>query len=145
TLLVFAILSSVGASPWLSLVLVAVACVPTGITVLDGIYRIRRRRIAERSLTRVLTEYEPAFVVHWDAPAGTEYQLAMWLPYLERLEKKFFVVVRNQHTFDAVGALTRAPVLLRKAPVDMDAVVVPSLKAAFYTNNAVKNAHFVRY
>jgi hypothetical protein len=69
----------------------------------------------------------------------------MWLPFLERLGEKFFVIVRNEESFPDVVRLTTAPVLLRKELADMDAVVVPTLRAAFYVNNAVRNSHFVRY
>ncbi|HEY9478099.1 MAG TPA: CDP-glycerol glycerophosphotransferase family protein, partial [Microbacteriaceae bacterium] len=144
-LLVFAALALAGAPAWTALVLVLLTGIPTAITLLDGILRIRARRIAERRITKLLRDYRPAFAVHWDAPPGTEYQLSMWLPHLEQLGKKFFVIVRHQDTFDAICALTDAPVLLRKALVDMDAMIVPSLKAAFYTNNAVRNSHFVRF
>ncbi|MBH0008743.1 CDP-glycerol glycerophosphotransferase family protein [Salinibacterium sp. SWN1162] len=144
-LVIFGALALLHVSAWVSLVVLFLGAIPSAVVILDGIIRIRGRRIADRSITQVLTEYEPAFVVHWDAPSGTEYQLSMWLPYLERLNKRYFVIVRNQHTFDAVCALTSAPVLLRKTLVDQDAMVVPSLKAAFYVNNGIRNSHFVRF
>ncbi|WP_111718556.1 CDP-glycerol glycerophosphotransferase family protein [Homoserinimonas sp. OAct 916] len=144
-LLVLAASSLAGASAWIGMAVTVVAAVPSAVILLDGIYRIRARRIAERRIRHSLTELAPTFAVHWDAPLGTEYQLSMWLPYLERLNKKFFVIVRNQGTFHAVSALTSAPVLLRKTMADLDAMIVPTLKTAFYTNNAVRNSHFVRF
>lgn len=129
---------------WLILIPIVTA-IPTVVSLVDGILRIRSRRSSERRLSHVLQEYEPLFAVHWDAPRGTTYQLGMWMPFLERLGEKFIVIVRNQATFTDVAALTNHPVLLRKELADMDAVVTPSLKAAFYVNTATKNAHFVRY
>ncbi|WP_166784433.1 CDP-glycerol glycerophosphotransferase family protein [Cryobacterium sp. TMT1-2-1] len=144
-IIVFAALAALGSpAGWLVLVALA-AAVPTLAVLIDGVLRIRARRGAERVVTKVLQARKPVFAVHWDAPHGTEYQLAMWLPYLERLDASFFVIVRNQGTFDSVARLTTAPVLLRKEMADMDAMIVPSLKTVFYMNNAVRNSHFVRY
>lgn len=141
----FAALAFAGAPrSWLVLVPL-VAAFPTVVVLVDGVLRIRARRAAEHVVTQVLAARQPIFAVHWDAPPGTEYQLAMWLPYLERLDTSFFVIVRNQGTFDRVAELTDAPVLLRKEMADMDAMIVPSLKTVFYMNNAVRNSHFVRY
>ena len=142
---VFIALGLIGVPAWLLVVLVLLAAVPSAISFLDGVLRIRARRGAESNLNRTLRAYQPVFAVHWDAPEGTEYQLAMWLPYLEQLGEKFFVIVRNEESFAGAAELTQSPVLLRKELADMDAVVVPSLKAAFYVNNAVRNSHFVRY
>jgi hypothetical protein len=142
---VYITLSLVRVPAWVLVILVLLAAVPSAVSLLDGALRIRARRGAESNLTRTLRAYEPVFAVHWDAPEGTEYQLAMWLPYLEQLGEKFFVIVRNEEAFPEAVGLTAAPVLLRKELADMDAVVVPTLKAAFYVNNAEKNSHFVRY
>lgn len=144
-IVLFAALLMTGApGVWLFAVPLLVA-LPSAVSLVDGILRIRARRFAEQRLTQTLDEYGPVFVVHWDAPQGVAYQLAMWMPFLERLGKKFIVIVRNTPTFDDVVAMTSSPVLLRKEPVDMDAVVTPSLKAAFYVNTATKNMHLVRF
>ncbi|SCL27465.1 CDP-Glycerol:Poly(glycerophosphate) glycerophosphotransferase [Micromonospora rhizosphaerae] len=114
-------------------------------TGLQALTRVRARRSSETKLHAALTAYEPVFLVHWDAPAGTAYQLAMWLPYLERLGKKFFVLVRSQTTFHEVVGLTKAPVVLRMGLHQLDDVISPSLRAAFYVNTATMNNHVVRY
>ncbi|MFY1576522.1 CDP-glycerol glycerophosphotransferase family protein [Verrucosispora sp. WMMD703] len=132
----------------LGLIAAAVSAAALGLslfTLWQGLGRVRARRTSERNLTKALTAYEPAFVVHWTAPAGTAYQVAMWLPYLERLGRKFFVLVRGEANFNEVAALTKAPVVLRTALEDMDSVVTPSMRAAFYVNTATKNNHLLRY
>ncbi|WP_244317258.1 CDP-glycerol glycerophosphotransferase family protein [Micromonospora terminaliae] len=144
-------------------VIVALACAFTGrfgaialvaavaalgftlVTVLQGLRAFRARRAREKKLHAALTAYEPAFLVHWNAPAGTAYQLAMWLPYLERLGRKFFVLVRNQTNFDEVVALTKVPVVMRMGLNQLDDVIAPSLRAAFYVNTATVNNHVIRY
>ncbi|MEG3635942.1 CDP-glycerol glycerophosphotransferase family protein [Micromonospora palythoicola] len=111
----------------------------------QALTRVRARRTSEQNLFTALSAYEPAFVVHWNAPAGTAYQIAMWLPYLERLGRRFFVLVRSEANFNEVAALTKAPVVLRTALEDLDAVVTPSLRVAFYVNTATRNNHLIRY
>lgn len=112
---------------------------------IDAGLRIRTRRAVDPALFAAIERHGPRFAVHWDATPGTEYQLAMWLPHLERIGTAFVVVVRNPATFDSVAALTAAPVVLRRDPGDLDAVVVPGLGTAFYVNNAARNAHLVRF
>ncbi|MFC0032011.1 CDP-glycerol glycerophosphotransferase family protein [Micromonospora chaiyaphumensis] len=129
----------------IALAVAAVALGFTGFTALQGLRAFRARRGQERKLLAALTAYEPAFVVHWNAPAGTAYQLAMWLPYLERLGRKFFVLVRNQTNFDEVVALTKVPVVMRMGLNQLDDVIAPSLRAAFYVNTATVNNHVIRY
>jgi hypothetical protein len=130
---------------WIALAVAAVALGVTLLTMVQALRRVRARRSREAKLLAALTAYEPAFLVHWNAPAGTAYQLAMWLPYLERLNRKFFVLVRNQTNFDEVVRLTKAPVVLRMGLNQIDDVIAPSLRAAFYVNTATMNNHVLRY
>ncbi|GHG57430.1 glycosyl transferase [Flavimobilis marinus] len=129
-------------------VLLAAGALTLAVTVVAGIalvLRVRDRQRVEAGLHRALSEHGPRFVLHWDAPAGTAYQVAMWLPYLERLGERFVVLVRSSANFDEVVRLTDAPVVLRKGLTDLDSVVTPSMKVAFYVNTATKNCHYVRY
>ncbi|GIJ26690.1 glycosyl transferase [Micromonospora qiuiae] len=116
-----------------------------GFTGWQAMTRVRARHNSEARLNAALTAYEPVFLLHWEAPAATGYQVAMWLPYLERLGKKYFVLVRNEANFNEVLRLTTAPVVLRAGLTELDEVIVPSLKAAFYVNTATKNCHLIRY
>lgn len=130
---------------WPSLVLAVAATVTVAAYGLDTFALYQQRRSTEKDLTRLLSAYEPEFALHWQAPGGTAYQVEMWLPYLERLGKKFIVIVRTEVNLQDVIALTSAPVVLRRNLNDLDPVVVPSLKAVFYTNTATRNCHMVRY
>lgn len=85
------------------------------------------------------------FALHWDAPPGTEYQVTMWLPYLERIGERFVLIVRNPKAFAGIASATSAPVIVRQHPRDLDAVVAPSIRAVFYVNNAARNTHLVRF
>lgn len=110
-----------------------------------AVLRIRSRQRAGKRLTTALISYEPKFLIHWNAPEGTSYQLSMWLPHLERLGQNYFVLVRNSHNFREASALTDRPVVLRETLSSLDSVIVPSLKAALYVNTATLNNHLVRY
>ncbi|MGV9806848.1 CDP-glycerol glycerophosphotransferase family protein [Micromonospora chersina] len=134
-----------GVSGVIALVVAVAALGLTLFTGLQGLRQVRARRNAEARLLKALTAYEPVFLVHWNAPAGTAYQLAMWLPYLERLNRKFFVLVRNQTNFNEVVGLTKAPVVMRMGLNQLDEVIAPSLRAAFYVNTATVNNHVARY
>lgn len=114
------------------------------ITVQSVRYLIRRSRF-EKQLPKVLKAIAPAFAFHWQAPAGTAYQAAMWLPYLERIGVPFFVLVRTPANFAEVTKLTSAPVILRVRLEDLDRILCPSLKAVFYANTAVRNSHMIRF
>lgn len=124
--------------------------VPIGLTVLV-IYAIAwlRQRTSRRTrsaLPGALTALKPDFVVYWDAPANTGFQLAMWLPYLRRLDRPFFIMLRNRRSWnDAVAVAGDVPVVLAPTMRDVDELTVPSLRVAFYTNNAARNVHYVRF
>jgi len=111
----------------------------------DAVTRIRARQRFSRRLPKVLAGIAPTFVLHWDAPPGTAYQIGMWLPELERIGEPYFVLVRTPRCFAEASAMTDRPVILRRRLEDVDACIVPSLRAAFYVNNAIKNAHVARF
>ncbi|MCP3784848.1 CDP-glycerol glycerophosphotransferase family protein [Micromonospora sp. A3M-1-15] len=134
-----------GVAGWIALAVAVAALGLTLFTGMQGLKQVRARRNGEAKLLKALTAYEPVFLVHWNAPAGTAYQLAMWLPYLERLNRKFFVLVRNQTNFNEVVGLTKTPVVMRMGLNQLDEVIAPSLRAAFYVNTATVNNHVARY
>lgn len=111
----------------------------------DATGRIRARRRFEEELPEHLAEIAPTFMLYWHAPAGTTYQVSMWLPYLERLELPFMIVVRSVENLRELKSRTERPILLRSSLEDLDAVLTPSLRAVLYVNNAIRNAHMVRY
>jgi CDP-Glycerol:Poly(glycerophosphate) glycerophosphotransferase len=118
---------------------------------LDSLDRLRGRRRFEARLPSLLADQvKPVFALHWDAPAtGNAYQVAMWLPYLERLGVPYIIVVRSEANFRQLvaldGGISTAPILLRRNLTDIDPVISPTLKTIFYVNTATKNLHTVRY
>jgi hypothetical protein len=138
--------AAAGGAPASSIV-VAAACaaVIMAACLVDSLVRIQARRSFQRRLPAILGAMRPTFVLHWSAPSESAYQVAMWLPYLERVGKPFFIVVRTSTGFEAVRRITNLPIVLRQSPTSLDALMVPSLKAALYVNSATINGHLVRF
>ena len=134
-------------SEWAAFAVAALALGAMAAAGLDTVTMLGRTRGGASPLTAALTEYAPAFVLTWQAPADEQsaYQIAMWLPYLKQLEVPFFILVRTSPNFAEATAVTDVPVVLERKLEDLDRVVVPSLRAAFYVNTAIVNCHLVRY
>jgi CDP-Glycerol:Poly(glycerophosphate) glycerophosphotransferase len=144
----FASLSAVlrtGLPAWLWLLPTVAAGVAAAAVLADCLIRLRARQRAESRLHQALEDYAPAFLLYWEAPVGSSHQIAMWLPYLERLERRFIVVLRTPDTFAETVQLTEAPVIVRRYVSELDALITSSLKVAFFVNTAPKNAHMVHY
>ncbi len=124
------------------------AAVSVGMAIAVGLQSVRyvyKRSRFEAALPKILDEMKPVFAFHWHAPVGTAYQASMWLPYLKRLDRPYFVLVRTAANFAEVAKLTDAPIILRVRLDDLDAVVCPTLKTVFYVNTAVRNSHMIRF
>lgn len=106
--------------------------------------RPRRAASLERGFVG-LAEAEPVFLLHWDGPASAAYQMTMWLPYLDRLEQPYAIVVRNRAVLDELAEITDVPVVHCVAEADIERVIVASATTVFYVNTALKNAHVIRY
>lgn len=130
---------------WVLIVIAAVAFTLVAVVASDTLQRVFASVHAESQLFDTIDAYKPKFIVYYGVPTGSEYQIAMWLPYLERIGVPFIVVLRHASTFRKVSAMTSAPVVLRASMRGLDDVLVPSISAAFYVNNGALNAHLVRY
>jgi hypothetical protein len=105
----------------------------------------RRRADHLRELTDLVERHQPRFLLYFSAPPGSHYQASMWLPYLERLGEPFIVVLRESHSLEPISSATGAPVVVCPSLAALDAVMVPTISAAFYVNNGMKNSHCVRF
>ena len=97
----------------------------------------------DNRLYGLLDAYEAEFVVYFGSNVGITYQLGMWLPYFERIGKKFIIVTRSLKMMRAAGQITDVPVINRPTLRSLEDVITPSVGAAFYVNNAGKNTHFI--
>ncbi|WCN83472.1 CDP-glycerol glycerophosphotransferase family protein [Micromonospora sp. LH3U1] len=96
-------------------------------------------------VARALRRHQPEFLLYFSAPPGSEYQVTMWLPYLERIGRPFMVVLREPEFLAPIAAATDAPVVYCPTLRAMDEALVPSLRAAFYVNHGAKNSHCIRF
>ncbi len=144
-----ALLVAVGLPGWLLLV-PALATLPlTMLTIRHAVRATAASQRIQRDTPTALRKYAPAFVVYYATTVGVRYQLGMWLPYLERLNKPYVVITRNPATVPEIAKLTKAPILVprtdKKMSDHLDSMVVPSMKAAFYVQGSAANATFQRY
>ncbi|WP_446213686.1 CDP-glycerol glycerophosphotransferase family protein [Micromonospora sp. IBSANI012] len=122
--------------------LVAGACAVVG---LDLARRRFRPAPGGGPVARALRAHQPEFLLYFSAPPGSEYQVTMWLPYLERLGRPFLVLLREPEFLSTVAAATSAPVVYCPTLKAMDEALVPSLRVAFYVNHGAKNSHCIRF
>ncbi|MEU7841930.1 CDP-glycerol glycerophosphotransferase family protein [Micromonospora sp. NPDC049114] len=94
---------------------------------------------------RALRRHQPEFLLYFSAPPGSEYQVTMWLPYLERIGRPFMVVLREPEFLAPIAAATDAPVVYCPTLRAMDEALAPSLRVAFYVNHGAKNSHCIRF
>jgi hypothetical protein len=142
------LLVAAGAPAWTYLLIVILGTM--SILIISG-YAIRAVMISRRSaigVRKALQLYEPEFAVYYAARNGAGYQLGMWLPYFERLDRRFIVITCHASTVPEITELTSAPVLvpkLKSAHGRLWHLVVESLKAAFYVQNHQANVDMLRF
>ena len=125
--------------------LAAVLMLVTLVALADAALRIVARHRAQRRLPAALTRLGPTFLLHFYAPHGSEHQVIMWLPHLDRLGHPYVIVLRNPTTFFEISAQTDRPVLLCRYAAELEPVVVSSLRTVFYVNTSPRNDHMLRF
>ncbi|MFI2648414.1 CDP-glycerol glycerophosphotransferase family protein [Micromonospora fulviviridis] len=130
---------------WVALVAALLVAAGCGAVGLDLARRRFRPPAGGGPVGRALRRHQPEFVLYFSAPPGSEYQVTMWLPYLERIGRPFLVLLREPEFLPTVAAATRAPVVFCPTLKTMDEALVPSLRAAFYVNHGAKNSHCIRF
>jgi CDP-Glycerol:Poly(glycerophosphate) glycerophosphotransferase len=142
------VLALVGAPGWAYLLIVGISTLPA---VIMAAYAIRAVMISRRSgvsIRKALQQYQPEFAVYYAARNGARYQLGMWLPYFERVNRRFVVITCHASTVPEITEVTSAPVLVprvRSAHGRLWHLVVDSLKAAFYVQNHQANVDMLRF
>lgn len=134
---------------WPVWTLLAPVAVATGVVAAIMVDAWHRRRAGHRTeldrLREAVAAHDPRFLLYFAGPAGSEYQATMWLPYLERIGAPFVVVLAESHHLAAIREATPAPVVVHRTVSALEAVIAPSMRAAFYVNFGMKNAHCVRF
>lgn len=130
----------------------AVAVLAGVATALDAALVAAWTALAARDRSRVpeavraaLEAYAPELMIYLSGPAGSEYQLRMWLEHVAEVQRPTVVVVRETPLALGVAAVTDLPVVAARTLAELDQVQVPTLRVALYVNNGAKNGHNVRY
>ena len=139
------LLAALGASSWWWTLISLIAVVPVAVLAVDGRGKVLLARRLRRLVPRAVAAYAPDFVVYTSRPDDASYQVTMWLPYLQRAGLRFIIIARNAAPAAALTELTDVPVVEARGIADLDALVVPSLKAAFYVNASSGNGALVRF
>ncbi|MGH3657455.1 MAG: CDP-glycerol glycerophosphotransferase family protein, partial [Micromonosporaceae bacterium] len=109
----------------------------------------RERRSAAHQLDAevhaAVEKVAPRFLVHFSAPAGSEYQLQMWLPYLDQLGEPYLIVLREAHALPGIAKSTERPVVVAPSIANLEHMLVDTMRVVFYVNNGMKNTHCVRF
>ena len=130
---------------WLWALLSLVVAARPGLALAWALRRLLASRAIERAIDAAVADYGPEFYVYTARPDDASYQVHMWLPYLERTNRRFIVIARTNVAARAIIANTSAPVITRRSLGDLDRLIVPSLRAAFYVNASSGNGAMVRY
>lgn len=139
------LLAAIGASPWWWTAIAVLALVPAACLALDGRRKILQTRRLRSTIPAAMAAYAPEFVVYTSRPDDASYQIAMWLPYLQRAGRRFVIIARDRVPAEALARLSDAPVVEAHRISELDALVTPSMRAAFYVNASSGNGAFVRY
>ena len=142
------LLALIGVPGWCYVVLMAIGILPTVIMAGHGARAMQISRRSSMGVRKALQQYRPEFAVYYAARNGARYQVGMWLPYFERLNRRFIVITCHPSTVPEITELTSAPIVVPKiqsAHGRLWHLVVDSLKAAFYVQNHQANADMLRF
>jgi len=108
-------------------------------------YARRRKHPIQDAKWQSVANYAPQFIVYFSAPAGSAYQIKMWVPFLERVGLPWMIVLRERRYLREFSQLTDVPVVVASSLGSIDQVMTSSVRAVFYVNNSFKNSHAVRF
>ncbi|MRJ78060.1 hypothetical protein GEV29_16095 [Aeromicrobium sp. SMF47] len=96
-----------------------------------------------RQIQDFLDDYRPEVVVHLSGPETAAYQINTWLESLEALDRRVFIVVRDQPLFAKIAA-TSIPVLGLRDAGELLMLDFSSSRIALYPSNTGNNIHLLR-
>ena len=139
------VLAALGLPLWLW----ALVCLaPLGYALLVAAEGARRERLGRKVMAAApaaVAAYAPQLVLHTAHMGPNYHQVMMWLPYLRRTGLRVMVLTRYPGPSAALRSRV-GDVPLVQAPelTDLDAVLVPSVKAVFYANAKLGNSSVIR-
>ncbi|HET9872154.1 MAG TPA: CDP-glycerol glycerophosphotransferase family protein [Propionibacteriaceae bacterium] len=132
-------------SEWLWTVVVLASAAPVLALAILGRRRVLAAIALDKRIGKAVAAYAPEFVVYTARPDDASYQVSMWLPYLQRSGRRFIIVTRETVPAAALAAVTDVPIVERRRLTDLDTVITPATRAAFYVNASSGNGALVRY
>lgn len=136
---------------WLGGVVVAVAIVVVVGAITTGYAQRVRRLGSEASQAKISKEVTdgldaiaPEAIVYMSADAGqSQYILNQWVPTIEKIDQKAFIMVREASHLKPIRPTT-LPVVYAPNTRHCEELTRPSVRLAFYLANAGKNVHLLR-
>jgi hypothetical protein len=105
----------------------------------------RRQQRLANSIMHQLEEHRPSYLLYYGGDRNGGYQLAMWMPFLERTGHRYAVLLREEAMLDTVLELTDAPVLYAVTPSSLEYALVETVGTIFYVNNDATNVQGTRF
>ena len=136
---------------WLA-VLIGSGVIAAGLGAIVVGYALRVRALgseaAQARITKQVTDeldvLSPEAIVYMSADAGqSQYILNQWVPTIEKLHQKAFIMVRESSHLEPIRPTT-LPVVYAPSTRHCEELTRPSVRLAFYLANAGKNVHLLR-
>jgi lysylphosphatidylglycerol synthetase-like protein (DUF2156 family) len=136
------------AAPMILLILVLLIFIAALEITIRAVRRESENERGELRLRPALEAYRPQFVVYFASTVGANYQVGMWLPYFVRIGRPFIIVTRTAPMLAQISELcdeqgVKVPLIYRRTLRSLEEIIVDSMTAAFYVNNAARNTHLV--
>ncbi|WP_281353263.1 CDP-glycerol glycerophosphotransferase family protein [Acrocarpospora corrugata] len=135
---------------WLGSLGVAAALTLMAAAVLALAWHVRRAApIADRrnviwAVDEQVRAYRPEVLLYFSGPASSIYQASMWLPVLERVDRRAMIVLRERPLIGVLGPTT-LPVLCIPSAVDMmNFRGLDTARVALFASNVGNNIHMLR-
>ncbi|MGP5396828.1 CDP-glycerol glycerophosphotransferase family protein [Arthrobacter rhombi] len=96
---------------------------------------------------QAIAEFAPELILYTGRPEGGAYQIQQWLPQLLELTPKVMIVVRHLAAFEQLSSLLPDDVAIVccRENKELDEVMVPSVRTAFYVNSVTSNSNLVSF
>lgn len=104
--------------------------------------RIGRQAVMEAA-SEEISRLRPEALIYFSGEPEALYQLEMWLPVLEKLDRTVLVVLRERVNLTALKP-TSLPVVCIPNPNDLMDFRLPTVRVAFYVAHVGKNIHMLR-
>src|SRR5690625_2594425 len=139
------LMSIVGFSLAVALALLSIEFLILLLAVYKVYSRLTSRFDISTEINRKIIEHAPKFAIYFSAPRNTEYQLQMWIEYLDRIGLPYIIITRHSHSLNKLSEITTQPVIFCPRITDLDPILTDNITTCFYVNNSMHNSHMVRY